>query len=171
MPVFRYISLKCALTAALLLCGVCLAQAQSKGTVGWLEKARIFPSDILVHAKLDTGADYSSLNASNLREFDRDGKKWVSFEVTNRFDQKATVEEPVVRVAMVKKHFGKPARRLVVRLGICVANHYMEADVNLVDRSNFENQMLLGRSFLAGNLVIDPALTFTAEPACNKPKS
>ena len=51
-------------------------------------------------------------------------------------------------------------------MAICLGSHYMETDVNLVDRSNFDYQMLIGRNFLAGNVLIDPASTYVAEPAC-----
>jgi len=142
------------------------SRAESKLTVGWLEKVKLFPASLIVHAKLDSGADYSSLNATNLNEFEKEGKPWVKFEVQNRFGERASFELPVLRIAMIKKHFGKADRRPVVRLGICVGSRFMEADVNLVDRTNFENQMLIGRSFMAGNLVLDPATTFTAEPVC-----
>lgn len=144
------------------------AQAQSKQTVGWLEKVKLYPGNIVVHGKLDTGADYSSINAAKLEQFEKDGERWVRFEVSNRYGNKVTLEKQVLREAMVKKHFGKPEKRLVVRLGICVGSRYMEADVNLVDRSQFETQMLIGRSFLAGNIVVDPATTFTTEPSCKK---
>lgn len=140
--------------------------AQEKDIVGWLEKVRIFPTNLVVHGKLDTGADYSSLNAANLQEFEKDGVKWVRFDLANRYGERATIEREVMRTAMVKRHFGKPQKRLVIRLGICVGSRYMEADVNLVDRTNFENQMLIGRSFLAGNVIVDPSMTFTAEPEC-----
>lgn len=144
------------------------SHAQNKQTVGWLEKIKLYPGNIIVHGKLDSGADYSSINASKLEQFEKEGAKWVRFEVANRYGNKVTMEKKVLREALVKKHFGNPTKRLVVRLGICVGTHYMEADVNLVDRSQFETQMLIGRSFLAGNLVIDPSMTFTAEPSCKR---
>ncbi|MBX7137258.1 MAG: RimK/LysX family protein [Oligoflexia bacterium] len=140
--------------------------AQEKESVGWQEKVRIYPANIVVHCKIDTGADYSSLNASNIEEIEKSGKQWIRFEITNRYGNKATIERELVRTALIKRHGSKPDKRPVIRLGICIGTKYMEADVNLVNRSNFETQMLIGRSFLAGNVVVDPAMTFTAEPAC-----
>ena len=51
------------------------AAAGEKKVVGWIEKVRIYPGNFVVHAKLDSGAEYSSLDAANLTEFDRDGKR------------------------------------------------------------------------------------------------
>lgn len=167
MPTFpQIVRASILLYAASFYVALCSAHADEKEVVGWLEKVRLFPVNIVVHAKLDSGADYSSLNASHIEEFEKNGKPWVRFDVSNRFGEKATIEREVSRIAMVKKHFGKPQKRPVVRLGICVGTKYMAADVNLVDRANFENQMLIGRSFLAGNVIIDPAMTFTAQPDC-----
>ena len=142
------------------------SHADGKAVVGWLEKVRIYPSGLLLQAKMDTGADFSSLNTSDLEQFEKDGKPWVRFDVTNRQGEKATLEREVLREALIKKHFGKPQKRPVVRLGLCVGERYLQADVNLADRTNFETQLLVGRSFAAGNLVIDPANTFTVDPKC-----
>ena len=166
----KYFTLALTLAFYLFVPGICLA-APNEEIVGWLEKVKLSPSDLVVHGKLDTGADYSSLNADNLESYEKSGKPWVRFTVTNRFGKTAKFEQEVLRTAMVKKRKGSPETRPVVRLGICIGSRYMEADVNLVNRRNFENQMLIGRSFLAGNVIINPALTFTSDPACRKGNS
>lgn len=140
--------------------------AQERGHFGWLEKVKLYPGAVMVHAKLDTGADYSSLDSAAMEEFERDGKKWVRFEVISRFGQKENIERPVVRSAWVKKRNGNHSKRNVVRLGICLGKTYMEADVNLVDRSNFTQPMLIGRNFLAGNALVDASSSYTVEPDC-----
>ena len=38
--------------------------------------------------------------------------------------------------------------------------------MNLVDRKGFLYPMLIGRSFLKENIVVDATLTFTREPVC-----
>ena len=144
------------------------AVAQTKETLGWVEKIRIFPGDVVLHAKLDTGADYSSLSARDIDEFAKEGKRWVRFSVVNRYGKETTLERPVQRYALIKRHNGKHQKRPVIRLGLCVGVSFMETDVNLVDRTNFEYQMLIGRSFLAGHAIVDAANTFTREPDCQK---
>ena len=42
----------------------------------------------------------------------------------------------------------------------------MEEEVALADRNHLDYEMLIGRSFLAGNVIVDPSKTFTIEPSC-----
>ena len=44
------------------------AVAGEKKVVGWIEKVLISPGNFIVHAKLDSGAEYSSLDAANLHQ-------------------------------------------------------------------------------------------------------
>lgn len=148
--------------------GAGLAGAQEKEVVGYMEKVKVYPDGIVIHAKLDTGADYSSLNAEDITEFDKNGKKWVRFMVRNRFGEQVRLERPIKRVARIKQQDGGAQKREVIRLGICIGGAYMEEEVNLVNRSKFTSQMLVGRSFLAGTVIVDPSLTYTAEPSCQR---
>ena len=142
------------------------ALANTRDIVGWVEKVRLQPSGIILHAKLDSGADYSSLNASDITQFEKDRSTWVRFSVTDPAGKSTVLEAPIRRFAYIKRHGGKRDQRPVIRLGLCVATAFMETDVNLVDRTNFDYQMLIGRSFLAGNVVVDAASTFTKDPEC-----
>lgn len=142
------------------------AVAQTKAVIGWAEKVKIYPTETIVHAKMDTGSDYSSLNASEIEEFVKDKKTWVRFALLNRYGHRVVLERPIKRYAIIKRHGLKSQKRPVIRLGICAAGTYMEEDVNIVDRSKFIYQMLVGRSFMAGNAIIDPSMTYTSEPNC-----
>ncbi|UCG63371.1 MAG: ATP-dependent zinc protease [Deltaproteobacteria bacterium] len=140
--------------------------AQSKEVVGWLEKVRIYPGNLLLHAKVDTGAENSSLNASHIIEFERDGQQWVRFDVTDRNRRTVTFEQRLLRVAKIKRHGSKPQPRFAILLGICLGNIYKEVEVNLVDRSDFVFQMLIGRSFTKGRVIIDPSEKYLTKPKC-----
>ncbi|UCD82655.1 MAG: ATP-dependent zinc protease, partial [Desulfobacterales bacterium] len=59
-------------------------------------------------------------------------------------------------------------RRPVIRIGICLEKVYKEVEVNLVNRSKFNYQMLIGRSFLEGEFAVDPAKTLTIKTDCRK---
>jgi hypothetical protein len=141
--------------------------AQGKQVVGWLEKVCIYPGNLVVIAKLDTGAKNSSLNASNITEFTRNGEQWVRFNVTNRYSKTVTIERKVHRIVKIKNHDGTPQSRLAILLGICLGSFYKEVEVNLADRSHFNYQMLIGRSFLHSNVIVDPSIKYTTKPICN----
>jgi hypothetical protein len=159
-------------------------EAQDRMHLGWAEKIQISPGGIIMHAKLDTGADYSSLNANHIEEFVKEvenpnyksdneeqlKQKWVRFNVVNRYGQNVTIERPIRRFATIKRHGMKSQKRPVVRLGMCIGKNFMEEDVNLVDRTQFEYQMLVGRSFLAGVATVDPSMTYTTNPDCKESK-
>jgi hypothetical protein len=140
--------------------------AHGKQVVGWVEKVRIYPGNIIIRAKLDTGARNSSLHASHITEFTRNGEEWVRFEVTGRNGKAVPVESKVHRVAKIKRQDAKPERRLAIVVGICLGDFYKEVEVNLVDRSDFIYQMLIGRSFMRGNLIVEPSVTYTTNPIC-----
>ena len=150
------------------LAGGGIAGAAEKVVVGWVERVRIFPGNFEIHAKVDTGAKTSSLNAPNLKTFMKDGEEWASFDVTNRRGTTRHFEAKAVRVAKIRRHGGKFQRRPVILLGVCVGSVYQETQVNLIDRKNFNYQMLVGRRFLGGKVTVDPGRTFIAKPVCDR---
>ncbi|MEJ2719013.1 MAG: ATP-dependent zinc protease [Deltaproteobacteria bacterium] len=140
--------------------------ADDRQVVGLLEKVRISPGDLVVIAKLDTGADHSSLHAVNIERFVRGGEKWVRFSVVNYKGQNVTLERKVVRESRIKRHKRRAPPRPVVKMGLCLGNVYRRALVNLVDRSRFRCRMIIGRSFMGDRLLVDPSKKFTVEPTC-----
>ncbi|MDD2902929.1 MAG: RimK/LysX family protein [Syntrophales bacterium] len=146
--------------------GVSPALAGDKPALGWVEKVRLYPGGLILQAKLDSGAEFCSLNASNLTEFTRQGQKWVKFQVANHLGQTKTFECQVRRLAKIKRRGGGFHRRPVVKLGLCLGNLFEEVEVNLADRTGFIYPLLIGRNFMRGKLVIDPATMFTVEPQC-----
>ena len=138
-----------------------------KQSVGWIETVSIAPGDVVFHAKLDTGADNGSIHAFDITPFKKDGKDWVRFSIQNRHGERQTLEREIIRIARIKRVMGSSQERYVVRLAICLGNTKLETEVNLVDRSNFSYPVLIGRSFLAGNVTLDPSKSYTVQPNCN----
>ena len=143
-----------------------LSFAEDKQTVGWVEMVSIYPGNLKIKAKLDTGAANSSINVKNIKYFHRDNNTWVKFDFQNFKGRTETFEAKVVRTAQIKRLGQEAASRPVIRLGICVGLTYKESEVNLSDRSGFNYQMLIGRSFLAGSFLIDPEISFVNQPDC-----
>lgn len=140
--------------------------ATEKTIAGWLEKARIYPGGLLIHAKLDTGAKTTSLSVQKLQEFEKDGQLWVRFQVVSRKERVRMFERKVTRRVKIKRHGLKPLERYVVTLGVCVGNFFKEVEVNLADRSEFNYPMLIGRTFLVHNTIVDASKTYTLQLDC-----
>ncbi len=138
---------------------------------GWLEQVRVYPPGILMHAKLDTGADNCSLHAENIKKFKKDKENWVSFEISNRYGVKKAIEGKILRIAKVKKKGGGIQKRPVVRIGLCLGNSYESIECNLVNRAHFQNPVLVGRNFLAGSALVNSSETFTTTPNCSSSSS
>ncbi|MGD8724220.1 MAG: RimK/LysX family protein, partial [Desulfobacterales bacterium] len=133
---------------------------------GWVEYVSLFPGNLKVKAKLDTGARNSSLNANHIEEFERDGATWVRFKLKNWKGRSESFEARIARMAKIKQHDNESATRPVIRLGICLGDVYKKVEVNLEDRSKFNYQMLIGRSYLKDSFLVNASATFTMEPTC-----
>lgn len=148
--------------------GAAGAEANRPPVFGYLEKAELVPHGFPMNAKLDTGADNSSVNAEIVNRYERDGKPWIAFNIQSADGTELHLKRPVIRVAKVKRHSGKAQQRPVVMLSICLGSLTREVQVNLVDRSKLTYNLLIGRSFMAGLLLVDPARKFTTAPNCAK---
>lgn len=163
-------ALQWALTGALaliLLAMQCPAAAnQGKRVSGYVETVRIRPGELSLNARIDTGAEHSSLNAKSVEGFTRDGKPWVRFSLTDSADRSSIIEGAVQRIARVRRHGGGIQERPVILLGICLGAVFKTVEVNLADRSGFDYQMLVGRSFLGADFLVDPSQRFLLQPQC-----
>ncbi|MGH7255304.1 MAG: ATP-dependent zinc protease family protein [Nitrospirales bacterium] len=160
------------LSLAWALAGLTPASASAgpeKLTAGWIERVHLFPGLLPIVAKLDTGAAHSSLHVPHVEEFERDGESWVRFDVVTRDGQQASFERKVRRTALIKRKRAESQERPVVTLGICLGSVYREVQVNLVDRHRFRHDMLIGRSFLKNEIVVDPSIKYTVQPDCQVP--
>jgi hypothetical protein len=120
---------------------------------GWSEWAATELSPAPLRAKLDTGADTSSLSAQGVT-VDADRTR-VRFTLTHSDGSTSQHELPLLRMAHIKRHHGPAQARPVVRMGLCLGGHWRQVEVNLVDRARFEMPLLLGRNFLAGSFLVD----------------
>lgn len=155
-------------TAYLVLAGLLAGGALSdqKETIGWIELVGLTTDGLTMEAKVDTGADYSSVHAVNPRYFELDGVRWVEFVLHDREGRQHRLRRPVERFAKIKKKNGGTLERPVVMLQVCVGNGRHMAQVNLADRENFRYPLLLGRDFLKDHFLVDPGQTFLSNPAC-----
>lgn len=138
---------------------------QNRGLLvaGWLEAAVLSPWKIRLPAKLDTGAKTSSIHATGIEKFKRDGRIWVRFKLPKGKLKKTgdiIAETPLLREVAIKRHNLDPAIRPVVELAFCIDSHFYRAEFTLADRSKFNYPVLLGRRFLKNNILVDAGQTF-----------
>jgi len=140
---------------------------------GWAEKVALGDDPpLMIGAKIDTGANNSSLHTLEYHIFKKDGTEWVSFAIVNKEGQEKRIEAPILRYAKITQKNSQPSHvRPVIMLGICMGTVYKVVEVNLVDRTNFNFPMLIGRSFLQGTFVVDPDHKYMTTPNCKKPSS
>lgn len=143
------------------------AESSSPAVIGWIEPIRILPEVFDVQAKIDTGADNSSLGVLSKKSFMRDGKEWIQFEVRNNDDQTQTFERPLKRYTLIKRKGTQPLKRPVVEMWLCIGKDKMLVPVNLAKRENFKYRMLIGRSLLKGRYLVDSAQKMTSSPDCD----
>jgi hypothetical protein len=138
--------------------------------LGWVENAHLPEPDLELKAKLDTGAETSSLDARVLKKFRKGSKRWVRFAVLNReTDEESIIVRERIRTIGVVQHDGGRQTRPVVMLEVCIAGQLFETEVSLIDRSEFNYPLLLGRSALASFALVDAGNTFLSQPDCELP--
>ncbi|MCB1760619.1 MAG: ATP-dependent zinc protease [Gammaproteobacteria bacterium] len=133
---------------------------------GWIEQAVLYPAALRLRAKLDSGAESSSLNALKPAFFSRDGARWVSFLLIDDMGKQATIEQPVLRTAHIKRFLGRSQQRPVIRLELCIGDVRKSVEVNLVDRSGLDYQLLVGRNFLKDSLLVHSGATDLLPAGC-----
>lgn len=135
---------------------------------GWVEKVKLLDGDLVVEAVLDTGAQNSSLDATDIRRFRRGGERFVRFTVTDPGSKDhLTLEKPLIRNARIIRHDGNHQRRPVIKLPVCLGGKLREVEVNLIDRSQLTYPMLLGRTALNGFALVDAGQRFLHPPSCD----
>ncbi len=128
--------------------------------LGELERVWLEPPGISLIARIDTGADSSSVNAQNLVEFERDGDDWVRFEWSIE-GETTTIERPIERyVRVVQQADPEGTRRPVVSLRLRIGDTEDDFDFSLADRSHLDHQLNLGRNFLTDLAVVDVGRQF-----------
>lgn len=130
---------------------------EGKLLIGSVENVRITPPGLVLPARIDTGAESSSLDAREIREFKRDGDPWVRFRIAGTEGNLSDdIEQPVVRhVRILQATTPEAERRPVVRLGIAIGSHTEVAEFTLSDREHLTYPVLVGRNVLTDVMVVD----------------
>jgi hypothetical protein len=128
--------------------------------VGETEYVWIDPPGFQLNARVDTGAESSSLHAESVTEFERDGDNWVRFDVFFE-DLSVTIERPVLKYVRVFQQSDKEGtRRPVVEMRVFLGSFQDTYEFTLADRSHLEHGVILGRNFLQDVALVDVSRQF-----------
>jgi hypothetical protein len=131
------------------------AKATEPVVAGWIERISLPEHALVFEAKLDTGADTSSLNGQDIERFRRAGRPFVRFTLTDDAGTSKRIEAPVNRVVRIRRAGSSSDRRVVIRLRTCVGGIVADSDFTLADRNRLDYQALIGRNLLRGRFLVD----------------
>jgi len=126
-----------------------------KLVLGVVERVWIDPPGTFLEAKIDAGSETSTLNAAEVVEFERDGSRWVRFDLALGEDT-ATVERPLKRFVRLPGASNGSARRPAVDLRVQIGDVREQVEVILSDRGT-DQALVLGRNFLTDVALVDVA--------------
>ena len=153
-----------------LICGG--VEKRERQIIGWREWVALPDLGVTeVKAKVDTGADNSSLHAFNIESFSEDGIEKVRFEIHPRQRKKKPSIECMAEVVgerRVKNPGGRTEIRPVIRTKLIVAGQELEALVNLTTRDEMTFRMLLGRRTVRRHFVVDPGRSYLGDRPSRK---
>lgn len=129
--------------------------------IGVVENVYVLPMKVPFPARIDTGAETSSIDVGKFKTFERDGEKWVSFDLDhNGSGEKLHFEKKIKRRTSIRRINGDE-HRVVVNMDIKMGKDIINADFTLADREKFTYQVLIGRNILSGRFIVDPSIENT----------
>ncbi|MHA6494959.1 retropepsin-like aspartic endopeptidase RimB [Pseudomonas borbori] len=121
-----------------------------------------------LRAKIDTGASTSSLHASDIQPFEREGEQWVRFtaHLGTLVQRRHRCEAQLVSVKTIKSSNGHAQSRYVIRTRLTLGEREWPVEFTLTCRKTMRYRVLLGsKALIQGMLLVNPALSYVQ----NKP--
>ncbi len=129
--------------------------------IGAVEPVYFPPMKSAFQARIDTGATTSALDVQNLKIFERDGQKWVSFTLVNKTTGESHDFEKPRRKRIRVKRIIEDEHRPMVEMDVKMGGKKFKADFTVTERTDFEYQALIGRNILSGRAIVDVSLENT----------
>ena len=120
-----------------------------------------------LRAKIDTGASTSSLHATDIEPFERDGEKWVRFtahlgSVVQLRHRRC--EAPVVTMKTIKSSNGHAQVRYVISTTLALGDRVWRVEFTLACRKAMRYRLLLGsKALIDGHLVVSPGVKYVQD--------
>ena len=117
-----------------------------------------------LRAKIDTGASTSSLHATDIEPFERDGIEWVRFTAhlgTVVQLRHRRCEAQLVTMKTIKSSNGQAQKRYVIRTTLALGDKIWPVEFTLACRKSMRYRLLLGsKALVDGQLVVNPGLKY-----------
>ena len=138
---------------------------KGKVIVGEVENFYLAGPGLIYKARIDSGAETSSIDARNITRFERDGSNWVRFDVpVPGADKFVTLEKEISRrVRVIQASADEAERRVVVELQFFIGDHRQVAEFTLADRTNLTYEVLIGRNILRDVMLVDVGKEYAIE--------
>ncbi|MBT3991580.1 MAG: 30S ribosomal protein S6--L-glutamate ligase [Rhodospirillaceae bacterium] len=136
----------------------------SQETLGWEEWASFPKLGIpAIIAKIDTGARTSALHAFAIEPFGSDANPFVRFgihPVPDRPDIEIFCSAKMVDRREVTSSNGEKELRYVIETPVQIGDTIWPIEVTLTNRENLQYRMLLGRTAIKEEMIVDPNQSF-----------
>jgi len=139
-------------------------EAGDKITIGEVEEVILMPWGVRLPARIDTGADTSSLDARELKV----KNNIAEFKLPKQYGA-LELQLPVKAWQNVRSADFKE-KRPVVEITFCMGPKLLHIRVNLNDRSTVKYPLILGRNALKDHFVVDCDQTHCLPPSCPEAK-
>ncbi len=131
--------------------------------IGWREWVELPDWGLLLRAKADTGARSSAIDCAEITRLPGDRVRF-----TLRLDRKGrrvvTLEEPIAGTKVVRSSTGEGVERYFVETTLSLAGRQKRILVSLVCRKRMIHRMLLGRTSLGPEFLVDSSVDHWATP-------
>lgn len=136
-----------------------------KRVVGWKENAALPDLNVKnVIAKVDTGANLASIDASDIKIVSRNKVKYVKFKVMKRNNTVRKTSAPLEGYKRIKSSNGDVERRPYIKTTLLLDGISKKIELTLTDRGPMEYTMLIGRKALGRRWVVNPSISFSTLP-------
>ena len=145
-----------------LLWAIELLAGSPKQIVGATEVIHIEEVGMDFLARVDTGAESTSIHAGNIRTGNKSAVSGaaISFDLTNKSGQSARLEGRISEVVLIRTAEGSE-RRYKVPLTLRWRDTRKTVLVSLNNRESMRYGLLLGRNWLRGDFIVDVDLNNT----------
>lgn len=135
-----------------------------KTVIGKVENVRLIPPNVVLKARIDTGAKTTSIDAREITPFERDGKQWVRFVIMDGKNKPHLIEKKVLRTVSIKRHGAESQVRYVVKMRIILGEVSQLICVTINDRDAYQYPVLIGRNFLRDSCIVDVTKKYQYKP-------